>query len=187
MLKILKMVGGYPCQPYSAKRWLCKGGTSAKTCSNRPADHPGYDVLMSEFPAYLKTRRPGAFVLEQVEGRNGRGGARNMLHAASFGPAFGTIPRYMAPSGAGEISDVRELIQQLPFIPPVVHSDTPIRVYESGPRNRHESRRAARGSLRRAGLSSSLRAFRWPAVHHYCRVRNRAGWGSAHPATVPGA
>ena len=57
------MMGGYPCQPFSVQRSY--SGATDRTSKNQ-SDHPLYKVLMEGFPAYLKARKPAAFILENV-------------------------------------------------------------------------------------------------------------------------
>jgi site-specific DNA-cytosine methylase len=55
--------GGLSCHPFSHMKQ--RTGTSART--SRPCDHPDYILVMEGFPEFLKNRRPGGFIVEEVE------------------------------------------------------------------------------------------------------------------------
>ena len=66
----------------------------------------------------------------------GKGGVRNLLHAADFGPAAGPIPRYMGAVGAGRRREnqLRELILYPTLCYPTLSSAPTLAV--TGPQER---------------------------------------------------
>ena len=112
----------------------------------------GRDGLIRRTESSNKKRRgaPCEKVGSDERGGQGKGGLRNLLRAAGFGPAEGPVPRYTAASGAGgrrgnQLHAADSLIP--PWLSPL--SSAPI-----GPTRGLRGPEASRGPLGRASRAS---------------------------------
>lgn len=59
------VVAGIPCHPFTHMRQRSASSSSAR--KGVPSEHPDFDTVFRMFPAFLKERRPGGFVVEETE------------------------------------------------------------------------------------------------------------------------